>query len=195
MLKRTFQKIRDLAIAGLVFLLPLVVLIILLSKVFQFLTGFTGKIAKLFGLNEIAGISGGTIVSAISIILLCMLCGYLVRISFFKSMRDWLDEKLSANIPGYSTYREMALSKLEPKEEELPYISVVWLQSGALQQPGFLVDEFPDRSVLVFVPRAGNVKEGKLYRVAETSIERCNGKDMKAFQEAIDNRGIGLSKV
>jgi hypothetical protein len=195
MLKRTYETLRDLFIAGLVFILPLVVLIILIAKVFQFLTGFTSKIAGMVGLESVAGISGHTIVGAISIIILCILCGYMVRVSFFKRMRDWLDDKLQSNIPGYATYREMAMEKLDPKEKPLPYESAVWIEVDRMQQPGFLVERFSDGQLLIFVPRAGKIDEGTIYRLREDRVEFCRDIDMRALLNAIEQKGAGISTL
>ncbi len=194
-MKKVFQNLRDIFVAGLIFLLPLVVVIVLLSKVFKLLTGFATKIAALFGLESIGGISGGTIVSAFGIILICIVCGYLVRISFFKSARDWVDQKLMAHIPGYAVYREMALTKLEEREEALPYESAAWVSIDNVQQPAFLMERMSDGKMIVFIPTAGNVKEGTLLKLPASSVELCPDKDMKAFRIAIENLGIGMSKV
>ncbi len=194
-MKNFYRKVRDTFVAGLIFLLPLLILFVLLTKVFQFLTGFTTKIAALFGLKSFIGISGGTIVSAITITVLCILCGYLVRISFFKSVSGWIDKKMMTHIPGYSVYREMALSRLEEKEEALPYKSAVWLKVDDMQQPAFLMETMPDGRLVVFAPTAGNVKEGGVFVLPEDKVQLCNDVDMKKFGLVINNLGIGLSKV
>ncbi len=194
-MKKTLQKLRDTFIAGIIFLLPLLLLIVLLTKVFQFLTGFTVKIASWFGLKSFIGISGGTIISALSIIILCIICGYLVRISFFKSISTWIDKKMMKNIPGYSVYREMALSKLEDKEEILPYKSALWINTDNKQQPGFLIETMPDGKLVVFIPTAGNVKQGTVFMMAPTEVQLCANTDMKKFRMAINNIGIGLSEI
>jgi uncharacterized membrane protein len=193
-MKKTLQKLRDTFIAGIIFLLPLLLLIVLLTKVFQFLTGFTAKIASWFGLKSFVGISGGTIVSALSLIILCIICGYMVRISFFKSVSTWIDKKMTKNIPGYSVYREMALSKLEDKEEVIPYKSAAWINTDNKQQPGFLMETMPDGKFVIFIPTAGNIKEGAVFTVASTEVQLCTNTDMKAFRTAINNMGAGLSK-
>jgi uncharacterized membrane protein len=193
-MKKTLQKLRDTFIAGIIFLLPLLLLIVLLTKVFQFLTGFTAKIASWFGLKSFIGVSGGTIVSAFSIIILCIICGYMVRISFFKSISTWIDKKMMKNIPGYSVYREMALSKLEDKEEVIPYKSAAWINVGNKQQPGFLMETMPDGKLVIFIPTAGNIKEGAVFTVAPTEVQLCTDTDIKAFRAAINSMGAGLSK-
>ncbi len=194
-MKKTAQKIRDIFVAGLIFLLPLVVLIVLLTKIFQYLTGFTTRIAALFGLKSFIGISGGTIISAISLIIFCMLCGYLVRVSFFKSVSRWLDKKMMAHIPGYSVYREMALSKLEPKDEVLPYESAAWINVNEVQQPGFLMETMPDGRLVVFMPVAGNTKEGTVWVLPADKVTVGRHTDMKAFRTAVNNLGVGLGKI
>lgn len=195
MLKRAYEKIRDLCVAGLMFLLPLVVLIILLKKVYEFLSHFTGRFATMIGLDKFLGILGIRFVSVATIILFCVLCGYLVRVSFFRSIRDWLDEKLAANIPGYSTYRAMAMSQLDSKEEPLPFESAVWVQVHQCEQPGFISGRFADGRLLVFVPNPGNTAEGELYRVREDQVEYCRDTDMRNFLKAIGEKGNGLPMV
>lgn len=194
-MKKIIENLRDTFIAGLIFLLPLLVLFVLLTKVFQFLTGFTGKIAAWFGLKSFIGISGGTIVGAISVIILCIFCGYLVRIAFFKAASKWLDKKLAASIPGYSVYREMAMSKLDEKEEALPYETAVWVTLDDMQQPGFLIEKMPDGRLVIFIPTAGNPKEGSVFTMAPGKVQQCPDIDMKQLKMAISNIGIGLSKL
>ncbi|SCY07238.1 DUF502 domain-containing protein [Flavobacterium caeni] len=181
--------------AGIIFLLPILVLVVLFTKIFQFLTGFTNKIAALFGLKSFVGVSGGTIVGAVSLILFCLLCGYLVRIAFFKAISKWVDRKLMANIPGYSIYREMALSKLEDHDKALPFESVVWVKRDAAEQPGFLMETMPDGRLVIFFPTAGKTLEGEVIVIAADQVRKMPETDMKAMKIALDNLGIGLSKI
>jgi uncharacterized membrane protein len=167
---------------------------VLLSKLFNFLTGFTSKIAAMFGLKSFIGVSGGTIVSAISIILFCLICGQLVRLRLFRSVSNWVDEKMAANIPGYSIYREMALSKLKEKEEALPYQCALWLTVEKTWKPGFLVETMTDGRLVVFIPTAGNVKEGEVLIVSPDDVKQSPQADMRKFRLAISNLGIGLSE-
>jgi hypothetical protein len=38
--------------------------------------------------------------------LLCVIAGYLVRLSVFRRMSDWLDDKLASFIPGYTDLKK-----------------------------------------------------------------------------------------
>jgi hypothetical protein len=159
-MKKLFISIRDSIIAGIIFLLPIIILFVVVSKVFYFFTGFTNKLAAVFGLKSFIGISGGTIIGTIGFLLLCLVCGYLVKVAFFKQFNKWIEDKMAKYIPGYQTYREMALSKIEPKDEVLPYTSAAWLRKDGLMQPCFIESATSNYRLVVFVPQAGNVKEG-----------------------------------
>ena len=194
-MKKLVSSLRDTFFAGVLFLLPILIVIVLLTKVFVALTGFTTKIAAMFGLKSFVGISGGTIVSTVMIILLCLLCGYLVRIALFKKASNWMDNKLMQLIPGYKAYREMALSKLEPQEEVLPYHSAAWFNAGGMLQPAFIMETLADGRMVLFVPTAGNIREGIVCVADASHVQLCPDADMKALRLAVANLGIGLGAV
>lgn len=194
-MKKAFQNLRDTIIAGILFLLPILILFVLVTKVFQFFHTFTTKVASLFGLKSIAGVSASTIVGTISLILLCILCGYLVRVAFFKNISKWLDDKLRSLIPGYEIYHQMAESKLVNKEEVLPYEMAAWVRSGEAVHPAFIMETMPDGKLVIFLPTAGDVQTGSVQLMDSNAVERCPDLDMKQFKLAISNLGLGFSKI
>ncbi|HEY6506346.1 MAG TPA: hypothetical protein VIZ28_20360 [Chitinophagaceae bacterium] len=193
-MKKRLAKFRDIVIAGLLFLLPLLVLFIVLVKVFQGLKTITSRIAAYFGLNSVLGVPGSSIVGVVGFILLCLICGYLVRIAFFKQIRNWLDQKLRDIIPGYAVYYKMAASKLDDKEEALPYEAAAWIHTGEGEQPGFIMERMPDGKLVVFLPTAGKAGEGSIIVMDASKAKICTDADMRGFKLAINNLGIGLSK-
>ncbi len=193
-MKNAFIKLRDTFIAGAIFLLPLMIVFVVVSKITQELTGFSTRIAGVFGMKSIVGISAGTIISALIIIILCLLFGYLAKYSFFKGLNSWADKKLQRHLPGYSMYREMAMAKLENRDEKLPYESAAWIELDNLQRPAFVVESLADDQCIVFVPTAGKVNEGNIYLVEKDKVHLLPQIDMKAFQASIGNQGTGLSK-
>jgi uncharacterized membrane protein len=194
-MKKFVDSIRDTFIAGLIFLLPLLILCALLSKVFMFFKGFTTKLAGLFGMKSILGVSASTIMGVIALILLCVFCGYLMRIAFFKHFSQWTDNKLRKFIPGYEVYHQMALSKLERKEEMLPYEACAWVKNEDGLQPAFIMETLHDNRLVVFLPSAGNVKEGEIRVMESSNVERRDDYDMRAFKMSITNLGLGFAKV
>ena len=193
-MKDWMNKLRDVFIAGLIFLLPLLTIFALLAKVNQFVQGFFKKIAGLFGLKSIAGISAATWVGFLSFLVICLLLGWLVKHSFIGGFRNWLDSKLVKYIPGYAMYREMALSKLIKQEELLPYDKGAWYIEGGMQRPCFIIEEFDKDKMVIFLPMAGNTKSGYNALVAKSSLQDLPVDELKKFKLAVDNIGIGLNQ-
>lgn len=194
-MKNVTKSIEDTFIAGLIFLLPLLILFVLVTKVLMFFQNFTGKIAAMFGIKSIVGISASSIVGTLSLVLLCFFCGYLIRVALFKHFSEWVDGKLRKTIPGYEVYREMAMAKLEKKEETLPYEGAAWATVGDGRAPAFIMETCSDGSLVIFIPSAGNTKEGVVLLMEENKVLRCPDIEMRQFKIAISNLGLGLSQL
>jgi uncharacterized membrane protein len=193
-MKKVFSNLRQTLISGLVFLLPILILMVVVTKVFGMLTGISNKLASIFGIKSIVGISASTISSSIALILLCLLCGYLVRFAFAQRLRNWIDNMLMANVPGYEIYKKTAMSKLEPAEEALPYKAAVWVESDGMKKPGFLIDHNTPGDCIIFFPTAGKPEEGTTLLVPGSRVHELPNVDMIDFRKAIANKGIGLEK-
>jgi hypothetical protein len=192
-MKKIIANLRDTIVAGILFLLPVLILFVVLSKAWASITGVTGKIAHYFGVSSIMGVSGGTLVATVSLLVLCLVCGYLMRIALFKNTSAWIDKKLQQFIPGYALYRAMAMKKIEPQEETLPYTGVVLLNDGAAQKPAFLVQQMADGRAILFVPSGGNPKDGEVLVAASTAFEILPASKIKAVKMAFANEGIGMA--
>ena len=195
-MKKMLTNLRDTLSAGLLFLLPLLIVIVLLTKGINLLSGLSTKLAAMFGLKSMMGLSGGTIMSGLLLIAICLLCGYLMRISFVKRINNYADQKLEKHIPGYSVYRQMARSKIEKKEEVLPYKHAAWIQlEEKVFEPAFVMEEIPGNSYVVFIPLGGNAKEGKLAVFPTERVHLIPGMDVKVFQSIISGQGKGIGSV
>jgi uncharacterized membrane protein len=195
-MKKIAANLRDTIIAGIIFLLPLLLVVVMVSKVFQFLNSLNSRIAQVFGLKSIGGIPGTTIIGSISLLVICLLCGYLVRITFFQNIRNWLDVKLMDLIPGYQVYREMAINKLVDEEKPLPYESAAWLlRADQTEQPVFLMETTAQGELIIFAPTAGNVQTGTILKVPASMVRIDRNVDMKSFRLLFSNLGLGVSKL
>jgi hypothetical protein len=195
-MKKIAANLRDTIIAGILFLLPLLLVMVMASKAFQFLNGLNSRIAAVFGLKSIGGIPGTTIIGSISILMICLACGYLVRITFFQNIRNWIDLKLMDLIPGYQVYREMALNKLVDEEKPLPYQSAAWLVRADLtEQPVFLMETTAQGEMVIFAPAAGSVQTGTILKVPANMVRVERNIDMKTFKLLFSNLGMGISKL
>jgi uncharacterized membrane protein len=130
----------------------------------------------------------------IGIIILCLACGYLMRISFFKRIRNWMDQRLTMYIPGYKSYRDTAITQLEGKEEALPYKNAALATVNGMQQPCFVMETLSDGRYVVFFPVAGNVTQGIVSLLVAENVQVLQRVDMRSYSEAINKLGLGIGK-
>ena len=194
-MKKFFKELKDTIFAGVVFLLPLLILIVLLGKAYQLLTGVSTKIASLFGVKTLLGLPGHTIASSVLILITLLVCGYLVRLTLFQNIYNWLDRKLADNLPPYKLYREMAMTKLNREEETLPFQSAANIVKDGTAQPCFVMEKLADGRYVVFIPTAGNVKEGNVTILPADRIRLLPGVDIKQYRNALANQGRGIGEL
>jgi hypothetical protein len=124
-MKTFLAKLRNVAMAGFFFLLPVYVLFIILTKAWSSLSSLGGSIAGMFGMKSILGVGGNTVFSGLLFITIWIACGLLVRVSFVAGFSNRVENLLSKYIPGYATYRTMAEEKLRNKVRMLPYSALI----------------------------------------------------------------------
>jgi len=191
-MKKLLVNIRDTFIAGLVFLVPLLILVVLVSKVLRLLESFTLKLSGLFTWKHVMGVPLHIVLGLLLLLVVCLLCGYLVRVTFVKQVGEWTDHKLRRLIPGYGLYHNLVLSRLQKEEAAFVYGRPAWLHTIEGLAPGFVMETLPDGRMVVFVPAAGNLREGDIFIVESRKVSVCENKDSRAFRMAIANQGIGL---
>lgn len=121
---KSINNFKSNVIAGVLFLLPLYVLMIIVQKTFGFFAKFGSGIAKFLDLNTILGNNTANVFGVILLFSFLYICGFLVRLSFFKRISDAIDEKLKIYLPGYEKHKELAKQKLinDDKKEEAPIV-------------------------------------------------------------------------
>jgi uncharacterized membrane protein len=160
-MKRLFANIRNVAVAGFLFLLPVYVLLVIATKAWTSLSSVGTKLATLFGLQSMLGVGGSTAVSGLLLILVWIACGLLVRVSFVDAFNKGIERLLARYIPGYSMYKAMAEDKLHQRTGTLPYPSVL-VQGDLGWQPAFLIEQDIDGRCVLFVPRAPDTSAGSV---------------------------------
>ncbi len=160
-MKRLFANIRNVAVAGFLFLLPVYVLLVIATKAWTSLSSVGTKLATLFGLQSMLGVGGSTAVSGLLLILVWIACGLLVRVSFVDAFNKGIERLLVRYIPGYSMYKAMAEDKLHQRTGTLPYASVL-VQGDLGWQPAFLIEQDIEGRCVLFVPRAPDTSAGSV---------------------------------
>jgi uncharacterized membrane protein len=183
-----YIKIKDNCISGILFLLPVLILLILIQKVFGYFSRFGSGIAKVIGLDVLMGKHAANFVGAIILFAFVYLCGYLVRLAFFKKMSDAIDSKLKDVIPGYEKHKELTTKQLVNKskiETDLP----VLIQFGDYWQPGFLIEQDELGNAVVVVP---NSVSSQIYIVPMQKIKLLKETSLIALKTVVNSSGKGL---
>ena len=184
-----FEKVKQNCISGILFLLPVLIVFVLIQKVFGIFAKFGKDISKMFGLDGILGPNTANFVGAMILVIFVYLCGYLVRLTFLKSMSDGIDAKLKEIIPGYEKHKETAKSQLikKPKiETDLPVI----VEFQEYSQPGFLIEQDDLGNAVVAIESNSGSRE--IFIVSIQKVQLLKETSLSALKGTIKASGKGL---
>ena len=190
-MKRFFKNLRDVAIAGFLFLVPVYILLIVVTKAWTSLTTLGTRLATFLGLKSVMGVGGSTIASSLLLIAIWMVCGLLVRHSFVAGLNRKLDGWLSSTIPGYATYKSMIESKVQPKTVVLPYASAL-LRQGDTWLPAYVVEENAEGSCVLFLPDAPDPTRGSVRIVQRDQLRFLPTMSANQLEASLKKKGEGL---
>jgi uncharacterized membrane protein len=186
-----YKLIRNHVITGLIFLMPVLISLAVIEKFWGRLLVLGKKVSKLFGIDSLLGSSGDAIIALLLFLILCILAGFLVKMSVFKRMSDWLDDRLSGFIPGYNDLRKETVVKIgEGPKEEVFETCLVHMQEH--WKPAYLIDVNDSGDATVFIPDAPNFKSGEVVVTPQGSYKKLKI-DSKTLNAFLSKMGKGLS--
>jgi uncharacterized membrane protein len=192
-MKAFFNKLKDVAIAGFLFLLPVFVVFIVITKAWQALTSLGTRVASMFGMKTIVGIGSATIFTSLLLIIICLLCGYLVlHFAVLKRFNQSVEKRLMKYIPGYTTYKQMAEEKLQPKEKLIPYTPALLKMDNNFLQPVFIIEKGDSDNDVILVPAIPETNKGQILIVKEDRLTRITSVTANQFDDALKSLGAGL---
>jgi uncharacterized membrane protein len=80
-MKRTYKIIRNHIITGFIFLMPVLITIAVIGKFWSKLLKVGNKVSKLIRVDTLLGPNGDAIIAIILLVLLCIVAGFLVKMS------------------------------------------------------------------------------------------------------------------
>jgi uncharacterized membrane protein len=190
-MKTFFTKIRKVAIAGFLFLLPVYVVLVIATKAWTSLSSVSTRLATLFGLQSVLGVGGSTALSGLLLILIWIACGLLVRFSFVDAFNKGIEGFLIKYIPGYSMYKAMAEDKLHQRTGTLPYASVL-VRGDLGWQPAFLIEQDAEGRCVLFVPRAPDTSAGSVLVATTDQLRFMPTLTANQLEACLKTMGKGL---
>jgi|SRR6478672_419613 len=160
-MRRSYKIIRNHIITGFIFLMPVLISIAVIGKFWGKLLQAGNKVSKLFRVDTLLGPSGDAIIAVILLLGLCVVAGFLVKLTVFKRMSDWLDNKLAGFIPGYNDLRKETEVKIgnAPKEE---VFETCLIHTQEHWEPAYLIDVADNGDATVFIPAAPTFNTGQV---------------------------------
>jgi uncharacterized membrane protein len=104
-MKKIIDFIKISIAAGILFLIPVMVILLVLAKVIGFLYNLSKPITARLPFENVGGIGVNTIMSIILLLLISFLAGIFMRTKLAKKIIQWLEDRVLVYIPGYSYIR------------------------------------------------------------------------------------------
>lgn len=190
-MRTLFAKLRSIAVAGFLFLLPVYVLLIILTRAWTTLASLGTKLAGVFGLKTILGVGGSTALSGLLLIVIWLACGLLVQIRFVDAFGAAVERWLARYIPGYAGYKAMAEEKMHSRVKTLPYTSAFIRQHG-YWRPAYVVEQDGDGYCVVFVPSVPDTNNGSVLLARRDELQFVSSITANELDASLKKMGKGL---
>jgi len=173
---------------GIFFLLPIVIIIFLLGKVVKTVTPVAETLQeKVPGDFPFLALT----LSLLILLLICYLAGWLAGKGLGKAVVDWLENNLLILFPGYQLMKSTMETKVgSVSDREFPVVLV----PGDGWVFGFLVEELPNKEVVVFLPSAPSVWEGSLVILEKSQLRETRLKQADVLT-LMKKLGVGTAEL
>ncbi len=171
-MKRLINYFKATLIGGLFFIVPLVIVLLIFGKVVEILRLLVGPIVEKLPMESIGGVPTARIVAFFVLILLCLLAGLFAKTRIANRVKNWAEDNILSNIPGYTLIKGMSESAvgLETKYHN----DVVLVDVEEVWQLGFLMDTIDEELSTVFLPGAPSPMSGDVVFVKKERIKKID---------------------
>jgi uncharacterized membrane protein len=190
-MKTFLINLRNVAVAGFFFLLPVIVVLVIVTKAFGALTSVGAKLAAMFGMKTIVGLASTSVFTGLLLVAICIACGLLVRVAFVSAFGNAVEAWLAKYIPGYATYKAMAEEKLQHKIRLLPYQAAL-IRQGDYWRPAYVVEQDRDGNSVVFVPEAPDTSRGNVLLAGRDQLTLISSLTANQLDASLKVLGKGL---
>ena len=153
--------------AGVLFLLPVMVIGIVLAKVIGFIYNLSKPITARLPFENVGGVGVNTLMSIILLLLACFLGGLFMRTKLAKGMIQWLEDRVLIYIPGYSYIRARTTDLFSKEKTENWKPASIFVDDNEVLC--FVIDETEDYCS-IFLPSAPSPTSGSVVVREKTKV-------------------------
>ena len=190
-MRETWVRLRQHMITGFLFIMPVLITLAVLGRFWNDMLRVGGVFSRLLRVDTILGPSGNAVLAIVFFLILCIIAGYLVRVSFLKRISQRIDRQLNEMIPGYSQLRSQTTNKIGVANDQEPLFEACLVRVQDLWQPGYIVEQNPGGTQTVFVPQAPAFTVGQVYVVDSDRIKKLD-MDSAALNARLKQLGKGI---
>ena len=191
-MKNTYDFLKNMIIAGIIFFIPLVILIVILQKAFQILAVLVSPIIKLLNITNVFGIGAEIFISIILTLFLLYMGGLLAKTTRAKTAIAKLEESLLSKIPGYEVLKKTGESFAGFETDNKLHTVLARIEDA--WQLAFLIEEIEGENYTVYIPGAPNPMSGSVYILEKERIKRTNI-PMRDAMKCLRGLGVGSNKL
>ncbi|WP_194767949.1 DUF502 domain-containing protein [Tamlana sp. I1] len=179
-MKNILSFIKTTLIGGLFFIIPIFLVIFLIEKILRVFRKIVGPIADKIDFTFLGGQITSKFIAVLLLFILCFIAGVFARTNNATRFKDWIENNILSNVPGYSLLKGMTeaaagLDSKHLKDVVLVDIEEVW-------QIGFLMERIDDELNAVFIPGAPNPMAGDVVIVKWDRLKRIDIEEINVMK-------------
>lgn len=159
-MKTTSGFVKSRTIAGLLVLIPAILIVLLFIETVQLVLLIATPVAELLPVDEIGGIDVGVLLALTLIVVTLVVVGAIAQSRLGTALGTWLEDRVLARIPGYAVLKTLTtgLTGVDPTKLR-PVMAEI---SQGVEEIGFVVEEHGAGAAVFFplapTPTIGSVK-------------------------------------
>jgi uncharacterized membrane protein len=185
------SRIKSTIIAGIVFLIPFLIITLLLGKVFDIMLLIADPIGDMVTPEGVADFVVTNLLAALLVLVICFLAGLLAKSAMMQRLFASLDRRLTLLIPGYAFFRS-AFRDLDPTATA--GLKPVVVRLNDMRQLGFWVEDVDENDCIVFFPIAPEPRSGTVAIVEKSRVTELDTGFINVV-DVLNRLGTGGSAV
>ena len=177
-------------LAGALIVIPLYLAVLLLLKAAASVLGLVKPIAALLP----AWLPAETLLAILLVLGICMVVGMLVRTALGRAARQYFERNVFQRIPGYGLLRSLTqrMAGESTAGDAAWKPALVEIEDAFV--PGFIIEQFDEAMVTVFVPSVPTPLAGAIYILDRARVHPIDVPFTQAFK-TISNWGAGSKEL
>lgn len=169
-MKKAVGFLKSATLAGVLIVLPLVLMVLLLIETLQLVEGVAAPVAEQLPFDDLGGIDVALLLALVIIVATFLVVGLAARSRQGQQLGRWLERRLMYPLPGYTLVKTLTTGLVDVDRPLKPVLIEV---GPGIEEIGFLMEEH-DGAATVFVPLAPTPTVGSVRFVQQSKLRKLD---------------------